>query len=142
MCTCSAVTLGYMLSRRQPWLAGYLSMESLEPASPTSAHERPERLLTSVEILREVSRGNRPRLDDKVPIYLSNTVAAAVADTPQSRPTFRDLSGRLRGWAVARHPSHLDAPSSSIQDVARPSAETSSFLQFAREAHTVTLSDT
>lgn len=95
------ISLYYMLTLAVPWDALALAMPPLH-AEPTSVKAGPEppRLLTAVQIFRECTRGNRPRLPESVPKPLRDMYAAAVDPNPSLRPSFQQLVQKLESYRV------------------------------------------
>jgi serine/threonine protein kinase len=166
------IMLGYMLSQQRPWLVGQLQMalaQGDEASSSDSVASTPASTYTATDgtplhssaILREASNGNRPAISSSlVPEVQRELIAAAVRQSPAERPTFPEMSSRLRGWladaAAALRPAgcscgHLlpSGVAAGAPPLGRSVNATSSTLEpddslvapFWSEARTITLTD-
>ena len=98
-----------MLTLREPWLVGELVLPFAPPLPPTAlsvegTSSNVETVtatpaatrLTPLQIMAEVTRVNRPRLDNELPEDLRKLVELAVANEPSERPTTAHIAVQLR----------------------------------------------
>lgn len=85
------ITLGYMLTRRLPWRADELEFDLYYEVP--SGHEFIEQPIemTTMQVMREAARGNRPRLGPEISPRLRDLVRNAVAHEPSKRPDFSEM---------------------------------------------------